>query len=202
MLLNVLSINIGHYDSLHGSYQVRVKMDERIVTRSKRWCGNLLLQNNSGDPRPDLVIGEGVHINLDRSGTPNTHLQLSGKEYYPDFIRPTTLVLSDTANLLMQAGSRLLITDSSEMDVGADCRLELAEGSLLSLSGRSHLYVSASASIILNERAKILLEDEGLSIYRHNGQLVLQTGAGKRKLDGDLVQALSRFTTGSLKIYK
>jgi hypothetical protein len=171
--LNGLKIEITNQILYSGAILVEIAFDDYELYYNKRWCGDIILPDISGDEQSDLIIDEDVLLTIDKSGTPNTHVQTSDG----DFINPSNFTLDPDSKLQIESYGQLLVTENSK----------------LTLKNGSKLVIGSYAKVIIDENA--LLQYEG-------GEIVLESSSSCLEIRGNLNIAdniVFTFTGGYIK---
>lgn len=147
-----------------GSYQLEVNFDDFNLRKDQRWCGNLILPANNDPQSLDtyLNVAKGTTLSLDLGGTPNR------ENLHPEtgtFTSPTLLTISANRGIKLEAGSKMIIENHSQ----------------LSLLGNAQLIVSKGASLTIRSKGLLLLNDVSQILVERGGKLIIES-------DGDLRQ--------------
>lgn len=134
-----------------GAFRVWVGEELPYLNHSERWTGPINLVNLSGDEEADLTLGRKAQLILDRSQTPNTHLQSTEG----DFVHPTVLTLKKGTTLHLKRCAELLITNGSTLIIEDDAKLIMEAQSRIIIDPTGTL-VTPPHAIVQHKRAKVV----------------------------------------------
>ena len=148
-ILNGLAIKFTE-TATKNAVKVTVKMKHVQLCRDSRWTGNIELPNITGDLNPDLVVAGCTRLILDKSGTPNTHVLTSDK----DFIQATVFRVKAGATVLLKPNSTLLIAQNSKVIFEKGAHLIMEKNAKIKVAPNAQLSIE-EASIIRHPKASI-----------------------------------------------
>lgn len=141
MVLSGLSVKLISIDSITGQITVDIRFDDTEITNDHRWTGNLLIHRNTS-AKSDLVIGKGIKLSVDQSGSPDRRTRgriRNGRYEYPFFANPSRLYfdtltrihLREKAILRIREGSELIIAPGTQLRMEHKARIVVEKGSRL-----------------------------------------------------------------------
>jgi Secretion system C-terminal sorting domain len=160
--LNGLSISID--DQTHPEdVLITVKWNDYDVNNDTRWCGNIVLQNDSNNPSMDTS-----RINL-KSG--NTILLDQGKAatlFEGTLQADNTFLFANPTLLTLKSGTVTIIEDGSELLVQNGSSLHIQSGAKVIVKGTGKITVDSSAYICVEPGAIIILQDAQSELFVDN----------------------------------
>lgn len=148
-----------------GALVLRIGNDDRRLDHTLRWCADsIVLHPTPYHDRPALVIADGGHLIIDRSGTP-TRLgepeRSNGRTWYS---KPTKFVIDFGARVTGERKAKLELRNSSE--------LHIKRGAALVLHDKAKLIVDDGCRIVLHDGAVLQARGRTVRSLRKNGRLV------------------------------
>lgn len=157
--LNGISIRIVDQDE-SGTYTLDIRFDDWEIRNNQRWCGNILLPSPKGEKDRYLTLAPKVELTVDLSGTADR------SKPHPEtgvFVNPTILQLGTGKGMRLKRKSRLIIAESSTLDLRGNAQIIIEKG--------ARLIVKTNAKLLLDERSQIIVKKGGRLIIEHDGFL-------------------------------
>jgi len=127
--LNGLKISIVSENLTTHEITVHISFNDYTLTQDKRWCGLIDLPDITSNTNSDLIIHEGVTLEIDKSGTPNRHsLTTDG-----DFINPTVFTIKSGSKLEIEEGAEIIVKNGSTLVLESGATLLVDNGGTLTI---------------------------------------------------------------------
>ncbi|MDR0364406.1 MAG: hypothetical protein LBH92_05245 [Bacteroidales bacterium] len=194
-ILNGVSVQVLSYNEIEKSFTIQIKMNDYTIRRDKRWCGyidlvkNTLPSSGSGSDKaasnpgdtlqqahiPDLILGEGIKLTLDKTGTPNRHLK---HPYFDDFFNPTVFTIKEGATFSMHPNSTLVVKNNSTLVIESGAWLRMEQGARILVKKGSNLVIKNGAHITIQRKARIDIEEDAYICLENGASLhIIETGS-------------------------
>lgn len=174
-----VTVKVEAFDSINGTYQIKVLFNDAEVNNDVRWTGSLKLAqdtiNTINNPQ-QIVLKSGNTITLDQSLTANRETQVVLHDETKSFALPTILVL--------ESGTITTIEDSSELLVANGSTLQIKSGATLIVKGAGKVTIDDNSYICVEDSAIIELEDSTSQLYFSAGS---NTGINPRLLQSGTI---------------
>lgn len=157
--LNNLSIEIIDDDYLGGgpgnqAYLIKVSWDDKAIPNDVRWCGNIILENESNDP-----LARNMEIDLFPNKIITVDKGLSPVKLYEntpgsgDFSDPSFLHLLSGTITTLQSGSQIKVINGSTFHVQAGANLIIGPNASVEIDAISFICIEEGANVVFQDPA-------------------------------------------------
>ncbi|MBN1184260.1 MAG: hypothetical protein JXB49_18365 [Bacteroidales bacterium] len=171
--LNGINVKVLAYNPTTGEYQIEIKFNDYEVRENKRWCGNISLPDNTKNSDPDLILKQGISLDIDRNVNANRHTK---HPVYNNFINPSVFTIKSLAKIKLEPNSLVNIKNNSEFIMESGSTLEITAGAVMDVKNTGKLTAFSGANIKLNDITSEIICRSGSVINICNANL---TGSGK-----------------------
>lgn len=191
--LKINGISIDVLSANNGICQLRIKLNDRVITKNLTWSGEISLPDAANGFSPELTLNAGKLLTLDLSRTPNVNLinpnaSSFGSEFA--FSQATNLKLENGSIFLLENNSQVDVKRLSTLDIGAGSELNLDANALvhvknkgvfriggtLRMASGSKLIIDNDSKLVIEPGATFLLESDD-AVVEMRGELHISSGA-------------------------
>lgn len=164
-------------ENADGSITVKIRLDDVAVDRDVRWAAaSIALTDITGDIRPDVDVMPNITLTIDRSGTPNRHMNPANPHptspSVANFVTPTLFTCRSGSYFKQEPYSRVDVRLSSSLVIDSGAVYEVGDHAVLNVTDKSTLHVKRGATlrvcgaghVEIGDRAYICIED-GANIH-------------------------------------
>ncbi len=164
-------------ENADGSITVKIRLDDVAVDRDVRWtAASIALTDITGDSLPDVDVMPNITLAIDRSGTPNRHMNPANPHpagsSVTNFVTPTLFTCRNGSYFKQEPYSRVDVKVSSSLVIDSGAVYEVGDHAVLNVTGKSTLHVKRGATlrvcgaghVEIGDRAYICIED-GANIH-------------------------------------
>lgn len=164
-------------ENADGSITVKIRLDDVAVDRDVRWAAaSIALTDITGDSLPDVDVMPNITLAIDRSGTPNRHMNPANPHPTSPsveiFVTPTLFTCRSGSYFKQEPYSRVDVKVSSSLVIDSGAVYEVGDHAVLNVTGKSTLHVKRGATlrvcgaghVEIGDRAYICIED-GANIH-------------------------------------
>jgi hypothetical protein len=164
-------------ENADGSITVKIRLDDVAVDRDVRWAAaSIALTDITGDSRPDVDVMPNITLTIDRSGTPNRHVNPANPHptspSVANFVTPTLFTCRSGSYFKQEPYSRVDVRLSSSLVIDSGAVYEVGDHAVLNVTDKSTLHVKRGATlrvcgaghVEIGDRAYICIED-GANIH-------------------------------------
>lgn len=155
--LNNLSVEIIDDDYYGGgagnqAYLIKVSWDDKAITNDVRWCGNIILENESNDP-----LARNMEIDLLPNKIITVDKGLSPVKLYEntpgsgDFSDPSFLHLLNGTITTLQSGSQIKVINGSTFHVQAGANLIIGPNASVDIDATSFICIEDGANVVFQD---------------------------------------------------
>ncbi|CAN5502105.1 hypothetical protein BH10BAC1_BH10BAC1_04140 [soil metagenome] len=155
--LNNLSVEILDDDFYGGgsgnqAYLIKVSWDDKAIPNDVRWCGNIILKNETVDPlarNMEIDLFPNKIITVDKGLSPvklNENTLGSG-----DFSDPSFLHLLNGTITTLQSGSQIKVINGSTFHVQAGANLIIGHNASVNIDATSFICIEEGANVIFQD---------------------------------------------------
>lgn len=157
--LNNLSIEIIDDDFLGGgpgnqAYLIKVSWDDKAIPNDVRWCGNIILENETNDP-----LARNMEIDLFPNKIITVDKGLSPVKLYEntpgsgDFSDPSFLHLLNGTITTLQSGSQIKVINGSTFHVQTGANLIIGPNASVEIDATSFICIEDGANVVFQDPA-------------------------------------------------
>lgn len=157
--LNNLSVEIIDDDYYGGgpgnqAYLIKVSWDDKAIPNDVRWCGNIILENESNDPlarNMEIDLFPNKIITVDKGLSP---VKLYGNTPGSgDFSDPSFLHLLSGTITTLQSGSQIKVINGSTFHVQAGANLIIGPNASVEIDATSFICIEDGANVVFQDPA-------------------------------------------------
>ena len=155
-ILNGIQVEIVSQNS-DGSMTVRVSYNKVDIENDYRMSARKIeLLDITGNSNPDLRLLSNKTLTIDRSGSVRRENKTAGYYSYP-----TTFTCHNGSYFRMEAGSTVIISDSTTFVLRSGSKLEIDSGAVFIIKAGSKLDIQSGATLIVRGNGGIIVECNG-----------------------------------------
>lgn len=137
--------------------ELKVRFDKNVFLTNQVLNGFFHLFDLS-DLNPDISIGQGVIIRLDKSINPN-RTNKGPNNLFPDFITPSRFICKAGSRLVLEPNSTFIIENESGLVIEPKAEVFLQAGAKIVVKSGCTFHLHAQARIKVEAGARIEIED-------------------------------------------
>ncbi|CAN5355315.1 hypothetical protein BH10BAC1_BH10BAC1_00580 [soil metagenome] len=175
--LNNLSVEIINNDYYGGgignqAYLIKVSWQDKAIPNDVRWCGNIILENESNDPfarNMEIDLFPNKIITIDKGLSPvklNENTPGSG-----DFSDPSFLHLLNGTITTLQFDSQIDVINGSTFHVQAGANLIIGPNASVNIDATSFICIEDGANVVFQDPSTSKIIINGIPYFKdHNLQ--------------------------------
>jgi len=160
--LSGLSIEITNENAITGEITVQIRWDDHSINNDVRWCGNIVLQNDTLDPlaRPAQInIESGNTLLLDQGLSPTRHFVIGELDGTPLFTEPSLLTLKSGTKTTIKTGATLRVINGSTLRILAGAEITVQGDGRIIVENGGFLCVEPGAIInLVNPLSELFID--------------------------------------------
>ncbi len=165
--LNGISIEVLSVNSTTKEMQLRIKFNDTKIDNDTRYTGKIILKDVPSAPNGiDLDIAPYTQLHIDKSKSPNRHLERSPSS--GDFVNPTTFTVYENAFMHIDHHAKVIVENESTFHLNKLSKLEVHEHAELRIKSGCKLIIENLANLIVHRDGKVIIEDGAELILKNN----------------------------------